>query len=205
MYNMVNTDVICPNCGEGHMIRKDPIIIKSNTKTFDYICPDCGFIHTAKSDEDMKEWIKSLDKLIEEKEIVYELDGIYYKPKSKEELDEQTNRDTKLIPSANRPNTTAIESACNLIEEKTMLYIVHFDGLLDGYGTENYLLGIYSTREKANEAVEEFEELLKENSINIEEYESPRIDGVILDHTYKVDIDPKYVVSTQVYLGGFLE
>ena len=24
MYNMVSTYVICPNCGEGHMIREEP-------------------------------------------------------------------------------------------------------------------------------------------------------------------------------------
>lgn len=66
MYNMVNTDAICPNCGEGHMIREEPKVIKSNTETYAYVCPDCGFVHTAKSDEDMKEWIKSLDKPIEE-------------------------------------------------------------------------------------------------------------------------------------------
>ena len=68
MYNMVNTDVICPNCGEGHMIREEPKVIKSNTETYAYLCPCCGFVHTAKSDEDMKEWIKSLDKPIEEEE-----------------------------------------------------------------------------------------------------------------------------------------
>lgn len=62
MYNTVNTDVICPNCGEGHMIREEPKVIKSNTETYAYLCPCCGFVHTAKSDEDMKEWIKSLDK-----------------------------------------------------------------------------------------------------------------------------------------------
>lgn len=64
MYNMVNTDVICPNCGEGHMIREEPKVIKSNTETYAYLCPICGFVHTAKSDEDMKKWIKSLDKPI---------------------------------------------------------------------------------------------------------------------------------------------
>ena len=57
MYNMVNTDVICPNCGEGHMIREEPMVIKSNTETYTYLCPDCGFVHTAKSDEDMEEEI----------------------------------------------------------------------------------------------------------------------------------------------------
>ena len=64
MYYMVNTDVICPNCGEGHMmIREEPRVIKSS---YVYLCPRCGFVHTAKSDEDMKEWIKSLDKPTEE-------------------------------------------------------------------------------------------------------------------------------------------
>ena len=66
MYNMVNTDIICPNCGEGHMIREEPNVIKSNTETYAYLCPICGFVHTAKSDEDMEEWIKSLDKPTEE-------------------------------------------------------------------------------------------------------------------------------------------
>ena len=65
-YRMVNTDLICPNCGEGHMIREEPKVIKSNTVTYVYLCPNCGFVHTAKSDEDMEEWIKSLDKLTEE-------------------------------------------------------------------------------------------------------------------------------------------
>lgn len=59
MYNMVNTDVICPECGEGHMIREEPKVIKSNTERYAYLCPDCGFAHTAKSDEDMQEYAKS--------------------------------------------------------------------------------------------------------------------------------------------------
>jgi len=79
MYNMVNTDIICPACGEGHMIREEPEVIKSNTETYAYLCPCCGFVHTAKSDEDMMEWIKSLDKPIEEeilKEQVQDFIGI---------------------------------------------------------------------------------------------------------------------------------
>lgn len=66
MYNIVNTDLICPNCGEGHIVREEPKVIKSNTETYTYLCTDCGFVHTAKSDEDMMKWIKSLDKPIEE-------------------------------------------------------------------------------------------------------------------------------------------
>ena len=66
MYNIVNTDVICPQCGEGHMIREEPKVIKSNTETYAYLCPICGFVHTAKSDEDFMKWTKSLDKPTEE-------------------------------------------------------------------------------------------------------------------------------------------
>lgn len=63
MYNMVdvNTDIICPNCGEGHMIREEPQtqFIKSNTKRYAYLCPDCRFVHTAESDEEMQEYANS--------------------------------------------------------------------------------------------------------------------------------------------------
>ena len=79
MYNMINTDVICPNCGEGRMIREEPKVIKSNVETYAYLCPCCGFVHTARSDEDMEEWIKNLDKPIEEeilKEQVQDFMGI---------------------------------------------------------------------------------------------------------------------------------
>ena len=77
MYNMVNTDVICPQCGEGRMIREEPKVITSNTERYAYLCPNCGFVHTAKSDEDMEEWIKSLDKPIEE-EILKEKEINYH-------------------------------------------------------------------------------------------------------------------------------
>ena len=66
MYNMVKTDIFCPNCGEGPMIREEPKVIKSNTETYAYLCPDCGFVHTAKSDEDLMKWVKSRDKSTEE-------------------------------------------------------------------------------------------------------------------------------------------
>lgn len=66
MYNIVNTDLICPNCGEGHIIREEPKVITPNTEGYIYLCTDCGFEHAAKSDEDMMKWIKSLDKPIEE-------------------------------------------------------------------------------------------------------------------------------------------
>lgn len=76
MYETVNTDITCPNCGQGYMIRKELYnVIKSNTNAYIYSCPICGFVHTIRSDEDMKEWIKSLDKPIEE-EILKEGDPV---------------------------------------------------------------------------------------------------------------------------------
>ena len=81
MYNMVNTDVICPNCGEGYMIREEPKVIKSNTETYAYLCPICGFVHTAKSDEDIKEWIKNLDRPVEKGETDYHAKQDYGKAK----------------------------------------------------------------------------------------------------------------------------
>lgn len=66
MYNMVNTDMICPQCGEGHLVREEPNVIKSNTAAYVYSCPDCGFVKVIESNEAMQEWIKSLDKPIEE-------------------------------------------------------------------------------------------------------------------------------------------
>lgn len=81
MYNMVSTDVICPNCGEGPMIREEPKVIKSNTERYAYLCPDCGFVHTARSDEDMKEWIKHLNTPIEKEITDYHAKQDYGKAK----------------------------------------------------------------------------------------------------------------------------
>ena len=61
MYNMVNTDIICPACGEGHLIREEPKVIKSNTETYTYLCPECGFVKVAASDEAMREYVKNQD------------------------------------------------------------------------------------------------------------------------------------------------
>ena len=81
-----NTDITCPSCGFDHLICQTPVVIKSNTMNNTYICPSCGFTHVAVSDEDMEEWIKSLDKPIEEeilkeKEINYHAKQDYGKAK----------------------------------------------------------------------------------------------------------------------------
>lgn len=90
------------------------------------------------------------------------------------------------------------------MDDKTMLYLVRFDGYLMGYGSENYLLGVYSTRKKAEEAVEKFKENLKEKldaSSDLLIY----TEGIQLDHTYQWKIDPDWGVEAQVYLGGYIE
>ena len=93
MCNMVKTDIICPNCGEGHLIREEPTVIKSNTAAYSYSCPDCCFVHTAKSDEDMKEWINSLDKPIEE-EILKEQVQDFLTPVAKDVVNHPSHYET---------------------------------------------------------------------------------------------------------------
>lgn len=91
------------------------------------------------------------------------------------------------------------------MDDKKMLYLVRFDGYLNGYGSENYLLGVYSTREKAQEAVEklnaEVKEARGENFWYIQSY----IEEIELDFTYALRTDPDWEVATQVYLGGYIE
>ncbi len=94
------------------------------------------------------------------------------------------------------------------MDDKTMLYLVRFDGYLHRYGSENYLLGVYSSRKKAEEAVEKFNADIKE--MLGEDFWYIRciqvyIEGIILDHTYELRVDPDFEVSTQVYLGGYIE
>ena len=76
MYNMVNTDVICPNCGKAFMHRGEPEVIKSSTETYVYLCTHCGFEHTAKSDEEMKKHAN---------------DYIHYKDVPKDDKDDPVN------------------------------------------------------------------------------------------------------------------
>ena len=91
------------------------------------------------------------------------------------------------------------------MDDKTMVYLVRFDGYLNGYGSENYLLGVYSSRKKAEEAVKklnaEVEEALGEHFWYIQAY----IEGIRLDHTYELRVDPDFEVSTSIYLGGYVE
>lgn len=88
--------------------------------------------------------------------------------------------------------------------ETNDVYMVSFDGYLNGYGSENYLLGIYSTQELAKEAVEIFKKRIAERKdidCNIE----LGIRAIAVDHTYELRIDPGWSVGTAVYIGGYVE
>ena len=67
------TDIICPNCGDYYLYCD-----YSDPPQYKYYC-GCGFSHVASSDLAMMDWIKSLDKPIEEeilKEQVQDFIGI---------------------------------------------------------------------------------------------------------------------------------
>lgn len=88
--------------------------------------------------------------------------------------------------------------------ETNYAYMVTFDGYFWGYGTEIYLLGIYSTQELAKEAVDSFKKRIaasEDIDCNIE----PDIRAIVVDHTYELRIDPDWEVGTAVYLGGYIE
>ncbi len=90
------------------------------------------------------------------------------------------------------------------------LFLVTFDGHNDEYGSEIYLIGIYSSREKAEEAckkaVAEMEAIHRANSSDEYDAEAhePTIDEVELDESKSIH-GGKYKFITDVYLGGYAE
>lgn len=89
--------------------------------------------------------------------------------------------------------------------ETNYVYMVSFDGYLNGYGSESYLLGIYSTQELAEEAVNVFKKRIAERREDIDLCIGTDIKAIVVDHTYELRIDPGWEVATQVYLGGYIE
>lgn len=84
------------------------------------------------------------------------------------------------------------------------VYMVSFDGYMGLGGSENYLLGIYSTQELAEEAVDLFKKRIAEREDVYENIE-PNIRAIIVDHTYEFRVNPKSEeVETAVYLGGYV-
>jgi hypothetical protein len=76
------------------------------------------------------------------------------------------------------------------------VYIVTFDGYKGGYGSEIWLLGIYSTREAADKAADE----VKEKFTSIVD-----VNEVVLDHTYDIILDEWGSLNSKIYLGGYIE
>lgn len=88
--------------------------------------------------------------------------------------------------------------------ETDYVYMVSFDGYMGVGGSENYLLGIYSTQELAEEAVDIFKKRIAEREDVYDNIE-PRIKPIVVDHTYEFRVDPKSEeVETSVYLGGYV-
>ncbi len=92
-------------------------------------------------------------------------------------------------------------------KNQTNVYLVTFDGNLDPYGTETFLLGIYSTKELAEAAAKKFSEEVK--AAKVAEFDvTADINTIILDHTYKTEIDDSLYtpqIYSLVYLGGYCE
>ena len=89
--------------------------------------------------------------------------------------------------------------------ESNDVYMVLFDGYMGVGGSENYLLGIYSTQELAEEAANVFKKRIAEREDVYEDIE-PDIKAIAIDHTYELlRVDPKWeTVETAVYLGGYV-
>lgn len=88
--------------------------------------------------------------------------------------------------------------------ETNYVYMVLFDGYMGLGGSENYLLGIYSTQELAEEAVNIFKKRIAEREDVYDNIE-PDIKAILVDHTYEFRVDPKSEeVKTAVYLGGYV-
>lgn len=87
--------------------------------------------------------------------------------------------------------------------ESNDVYMVLFDGYMGFGGSENYLLGIYSTQELAEEAANVFKKRIAEREDVYEDIE-PNIKAIIVDHTYEFRVDLKSEeVETAIYLGGY--
>lgn len=86
------------------------------------------------------------------------------------------------------------------------VYIVTFDGYhFDSYGSEIYLLGVYSSREKAEEAVKKAVADMKAMG---DEYDSdvnkPNIEEVELNESKRI-FEYSFEFKTDVCLGGYCE
>lgn len=77
------------------------------------------------------------------------------------------------------------------------LYLVTYDGYYAGYGTEIYCGGIFDTKEKAEDYIRNDANLPKSNA---------HISELKLNEGLKTTNNDVFAtISTDVYLGGYLE
>jgi len=92
--------------------------------------------------------------------------------------------------------------------ETNYVYVVSFDGYLWGYGAEIYLLGIYSSRELAEKAVDVFKQKLRERDDlddDIKYIIEPDITPIELNATGELIFNSELEVGTFACLGGYCE
>lgn len=80
------------------------------------------------------------------------------------------------------------------------VYLVIFDGYLQGWGSYAYLLGIYDSESKAKEAIATLPDELR-----VEFSERVEIHEVEVDNTQKVHKDLIGDYFTDIMLGGYAE
>lgn len=81
------------------------------------------------------------------------------------------------------------------------VYLVRIDGLVDNdYGVDLYLLGVYDTRDKAEEAVKTLPDEIK----SAPDAEYVKIVECDLNKTLEVE-KSFWGYETDVYLGGYME
>ncbi len=84
------------------------------------------------------------------------------------------------------------------------VYLVTFNGWMDGYGFENYALGAFDTLEEAQNAIDQIDILVedKEHAAKLKRFAkiTKFKKGVILQIR-----GDKYEYATDAYLGGYCE
>ena len=79
------------------------------------------------------------------------------------------------------------------------VYLVVFDGWLAGYGSIIYLLGVYDSKNKANEIAASF------NKKYEEEFIEAYVEEVDLNHTYDEEQYGDWEIRTPICLGSYVE
>ncbi len=84
------------------------------------------------------------------------------------------------------------------------LYFVYYDGYDDGYGVGFYLLGIFDTEDKANDAIKNVK--CKFNETEDATDDRFRAFKVVLNKTYdNIEYGQCFGYSNDMYIGGYME